>query len=85
MKTYTTVSCFKCGKSLENLEYPMVKQDRYVYVHPMGGVHFAAHGHYGSSVFDPMDGTSLDIAICDECVVEHKHLIRGNGVTNLGR
>lgn len=84
MKNTTTVDCFKCGTTLENSEYPMRDSD-YVYVHPMGGLHFAAYGHYGTAVFDPMDSTSLDIAICDECLLKYKHMIRGNGVTHLGR
>lgn len=34
----------------------------------MKGVSFISHGHYGSSVFDPMDGSSLEISLCDDCV-----------------
>jgi len=36
--------------------------------HPSGGLSFHTQGHYGSSVFDPMDGSTLVVAICDPCV-----------------
>jgi hypothetical protein len=35
---------------------------------PSGGVEFTTPGHYGSAVFDPMDGTYLAINICDRCL-----------------
>lgn len=35
---------------------------------PSKGTAFQSHGHYGSTVFDPMDGTFLEIYICDPCL-----------------
>lgn len=35
---------------------------------------FHSFGHYGSSAFDPMDGTSLNAILCDPCVT--------NGIAN---
>ena len=64
-----TIQCFKCDKELENWNY------RNILVHPMKGLHFLTYGHYGSSFFDPMDGSTLNIAICDECVETNKHKI----------
>lgn len=32
------------------------------------GLAFVTYGHYGSTVFDPMDGSFLEVAICDQCV-----------------
>lgn len=37
---------------------------------PSEGTAFHTEGHYGSTVFDPMDLSSLVIAICDECLTE---------------
>lgn len=82
MKTHDKINCFCCDKELDNMHYKSRNTESYVYVHPMGGLHFCTNGHYGSSVFDPMDGSSLDIAICDECVMLHKSKIRGTGIDN---
>lgn len=79
MKETDKIACFCCDKLLDNMHYEM--KDRYVYVHPMGGLHFQTYGHYGSTVFDPMDGSSLDIAICDDCVKKNYNRIRGTGKT----
>jgi hypothetical protein len=38
--------------------------------HPIGGIEFTSYGHYGTTVFDPMDGTELSINICDTCMKE---------------
>jgi hypothetical protein len=49
-------------------------------MHPNDGVVFHARGNYGSTVFDPLDGTYLEVLICDDCLVEHKSKFGGNGV-----
>lgn len=49
----------------------------------MDGLHFRTYGHYGSTIFDPMDGTYLDVAICDECIMKNLNKVRGNGVNDL--
>jgi hypothetical protein len=67
--TAPDMSCVICKKFVETMNE----------FHPVGGLHFRGHGHYGTTVFDPMDGTSLDICICDECLLEHKTNIYGNG------
>ncbi len=53
--------CFKCGAKMDNSIAERGFQ-------PMGGTAFSTHGHYGSTVFDPMDGTALEIVICDKCL-----------------
>lgn len=35
---------------------------------PDGAVEFVTPGHYGTAVFDPMDGSYLAINICDPCL-----------------
>jgi hypothetical protein len=55
--------CFKCGKTLLNVWYEGNQ--------PQEGVNFTTCGHYGTKVFDPMDGTELHISICDDCLKEN--------------
>ena len=38
---------------------------------PASGTAFFTHGHYGSTVFDPMDNSWLEINICDSCLIDH--------------
>jgi hypothetical protein len=39
---------------------------------PYGGTIFYTNGHYGSTVFDSLDGELLEIVICDKCLVERR-------------
>jgi hypothetical protein len=57
-----TLTCIKCEKQLKNFASDMH--------HPNDGLAFYTLGHYGSSYFDPMDGSFLELTICDECVKE---------------
>jgi hypothetical protein len=79
MKQYNQVICFCCDAVMENMHYPSINKKSYVYVHPTGGLHFQTYGHYGSTVFDPVDGASIDIAICDACVSKRITKIYGTG------
>lgn len=54
------MKCFKCNKVLEEFGD----------MHPMRGLHFQTPGHYGSTFFDPMNGSTLNLFACDECLEE---------------
>lgn len=82
MKTENKIPCLSCGKELDNLDYNM-KDGKRVEVHPMNGLHFRTYGHYGSTIFDPMDGSYLDIAICDGCVMKNLNKVRGTGLQDV--
>ena len=82
MKTENKIHCLSCGKELDNLDYEM-RDGKRVEVHPMNGLHFRTYGHYGSTAFDPMNGTYLDVAICDQCIVKNLDKVRGNGKKEL--
>ena len=56
----TLVPCFVCGKELENIGRNQ----------PLEGTEFSTYGHYGSGVFDPMDGSELAINICNTCLLD---------------
>lgn len=55
--------CIVCKKELKNVFEGTTNQ-------PDEGLFFVSHGNYGSRVFDPMDGTFLEINVCDDCLVE---------------
>lgn len=59
-------NCISCEKQVENwdIAYPEGESP----VHPIGGTVFRTYGHYGSSVFDPMDETYLEVVVCDTCL-----------------
>lgn len=54
--------CIACGKALRNAFDDATNQ-------PEEGLAFESHGHYGSTAFDPMDGTYIEISVCDECLI----------------
>ena len=59
------INCIVCAAEVENWDIAHPDKD---VVHPIGGTVFRTYGHYGSTVFDPMDASYLDIVVCDECL-----------------
>lgn len=53
--------CIVCGQALQNVIDDAQNQ-------PNDGLAFTTNGHYGSTVFDPMDGTAIEINVCDDCI-----------------
>lgn len=54
--------CIICDTKLESaIHDPHYNQ-------PYKGTCFETGGHYGSTYFDPMDGSALSIVICDNCL-----------------
>ena len=60
------MNCIVCKMHLENFDNGEVN-------HPKDAVVFIARGNYGSTVFDPMDGSYLEVNICDDCVKLARH------------
>lgn len=61
-----TLDCIVCGSRLESaLGDDSINQ-------PAGGLSFQSSGHYGSTAFDPLDGTYLEINVCDKCLVSSR-------------
>lgn len=57
--------CIVCGVALEDA----LPGEGEVTNQPHAGTSFTTHGHYGSTVFDPMDDSeSLTITVCDPCL-----------------
>ena len=59
-------NCIVCNTEVDNwdIAYPEDK----IQVHPIGGTVFRTYGNYGSTVFDPMDASYLEIVVCDACL-----------------
>jgi hypothetical protein len=55
------IPCFVCGEHLTEVGEEDIN-------HPSGGLVLNSFGHYGTTVFDPMDGSWLELNICDECI-----------------
>lgn len=55
------LACIKCEKVLDNV---------YGDNQPIDGVALLAYGAYGSTVFDPMDGSAIEINVCDACLTK---------------
>jgi len=76
---YDKINCIVCDCELDNWEYPGQQS-----IHPLSGLHFRTHGHYGSAIFDPMgEATHLDVAICDLCIMTKLQKVHGTGVKDL--
>lgn len=61
--TQYALPCIVCGTELEALFAEHGTENQ-----PNHGVCFSTQGHYGSRVFDPMDGTMIEINVCDTCL-----------------
>lgn len=59
----TTLPCIACGAKLESAAPDSGQGNQ-----PSDGLCFHTPGHYGSTEFDPMDGSVLEVSICDACV-----------------
>lgn len=57
-----TLPCIVCRTKLESV-VPEFDNNQ-----PYKGTTFMSHGQYGSTVWDPMDGSFIQINICDECL-----------------
>lgn len=59
------LTCVRCEKQMTNILAEGTIRPGH---QPVYGLAFATTGHYGSTYFDPMDGTYLELSICDPCV-----------------
>ncbi len=58
--TATVCMCIACHGHMQNLDEEGNQ--------PKDGLEFISYGHYGSTVFDPMNGSYLVINLCDDCL-----------------
>lgn len=71
--------CFKCSRELESVWVD------YTHNQPYAGLSFTSNGHYGGTLYDPMDGSYIEIFICDVCLDENKYEIYHSTEGTLGR
>jgi hypothetical protein len=64
-------NCIICETDVENWDIAYPENTKTV--HPIGGTAFRTYGHYGSTVFDPMDASFLEIVICCSCLKDRLH------------
>ena len=56
--------CLCCDKKLES----SIPNNLNIINQPNNANIFKSYGHYGSDLFDPMNGEYLEINICSECL-----------------
>jgi len=56
------VHCICCEDALDVIDY----------LHPKCGTYFVTYGNYGSTVFDPIDGSTMTIFVCNTCLEKKK-------------
>jgi hypothetical protein len=59
--------CICCKTELDNIT------EEEIGLQPVNGLAFESHGHYGTTVFDPMNGSKIAVAICDACITRASH------------
>lgn len=63
MTGLAALPCIVCRKVLSNVFEDAHNQ-------PDKGMVFNSNGHYGSTLFDEMNGSYLELNICDSCMVD---------------
>lgn len=64
------VPCVICGQTFKDA-MPESGPNRN---QPSDGTAFTSNGHYGSTVFDPFNGSMIEVNFCDPCLTEaRKH------------
>lgn len=73
-----TLPCCVCRKHLENA----IDFDTDDVNQPRQGLEFTTEGHYGSTYFDPMDGSLIAVNICDDCLrrLANEGLVKEYGI-----
>lgn len=70
------INCIACDVEVENWDAACHKDQPQV--HPIGGTLFRTYGHYGSSIFDPIDGSYIEVVVCDECLATKMSYTHGS-------
>ncbi|NMM98074.1 hypothetical protein G1C97_1023 [Bifidobacterium sp. DSM 109959] len=65
------LTCLICGKAISLLDADLFAEDSNDRSFlPNGAMELCSYGHYGTTFFDPCDGTQVAALICDECMEE---------------
>lgn len=74
MSRRNALPCIVCDRQIESMD------DSYINS-PYAATAFESHGHYGSTIFDPMNGSFLELNVCDPCL----RRLAGEGKILLGQ
>ena len=66
MNPVPCVPCIVCGYEPDTAFHGCTSNQ------PYKATTFLSRGHYGSTFFDPMDGTYIEINVCDVCLERAK-------------
>lgn len=67
----TALPCIRCGKQLQPAFRAHDDDPDWLKANqPYAGTTFRSHGQYGSTVFDEMGRTYLELNICDACMLQ---------------
>lgn len=64
----SVLPCFVCGRPLASVWRLGSDAEQQA----DGACYFTTYGQYGSTSFDPMDGSYLEINICDNCLTSRR-------------
>jgi hypothetical protein len=67
-KVSSAVPCIACATVLEPVFPADVATSNNIPNQVYGGLIFSSYGNYGSFLYDPMDGSRLEIILCDDCI-----------------
>lgn len=62
--------CIRCGKQLGQIWDQKESVSESLENQPYNGTAFCTNGHYGSTVFDSMHGETIEINVCDTCLLD---------------
>jgi hypothetical protein len=65
--------CIVCNKQPEDIGTGF--HEEWEPAQPYGATMFSSYGQYGSTVFDPQDGSQIRINVCDECLVAKRDAV----------
>jgi len=75
-ETAPALPCIVCGKQLRDAMHSEDALGPPERNQPYAGTAFTTNGHYGSTVFDEVFGQTIEINVCDICLLdaarEHK-------------
>jgi len=62
--------CIRCGKQLRQIWDKSEPVSESLENQPYNGTTFYTNGHYGSTVFDEIHGETIEINVCDTCLLD---------------
>lgn len=85
MEQMTKPRCFKCEREISSAVSYEGQTENDTWAMPSGAVTFSGGGNFGSTIYDTLlDGLSVEIIVCDECLKAAKGTSRLREVQGYG-